>query len=193
MKSKKWPPIRKTINHGQPAFVVDARINGKGERKFFPSAGEARSFADACRVRRANEGAAAMVNADLAAFGWTVARAIEFALEHLRKAAKAKPLKDAVADFTAGKAGKSDAYKRDLKGILDAFNDALPAATTASVTTAEINEFLTGLHPVTANNRRRVLSVFFNWCVLQGFREDNPAEGAAVAKVSHGTPGILTP
>jgi integrase len=190
---KNWPKIKRVINHGSTAWLVDCRINGKGERLFFATKSEAEGEAVTQRVKRLNEGAAAVVNAELAGYGWSVTRAIEFALEHLRKAAKAKPLADAVADFTAGKADKSEAYKRDLKGILDAFKAAVPTATTASVTTAEINDFLAGLHPVTANNRRRVLAVFFSWCVGQGLRTDNPAEGAAMAKVTHGTPEILTP
>ncbi|MFZ4483346.1 MAG: site-specific integrase [Chthoniobacterales bacterium] len=190
---KTWPKIKRVINHGTAVWMVDTRINGKGERKFFATKSEADGEAAEARIKRLNEGSAAVVNAELASYGWSVAKAIEFALEHLRKASKAKPLKDAVEDFTAAKADKSDAYKRDLKGILDAFKAAVPTATTASVTTDEINGFLAGLHPVTANNRRRVLAVFFSWCVKRKLRTDNPAEGAEVAKETPGTPGVLTP
>ncbi|MBE2179914.1 MAG: hypothetical protein IAE97_05540 [Chthoniobacterales bacterium] len=188
-----WPPIKKARKNGRPCWLVDARLNGKGPRYYCETLEEAKGKAHEANITRKNEGGSAIYNAELSAYGWNVSRAIEFALDHLRKSAKAKPLADAVADFTASKADKSDAYKRDLKGILDALKTALPTATTASVATAEINDFLAALHPVTANNRRRVLAVFFNWCVMQGLRTDNPAESAAVAKVTHGTPGILTP
>lgn len=189
-----WPKIRPATNHGRACWLVDARIAGRGERRFFATKPEALAFADAARTRRENEGRAALRNEELARHGWSVAKAIAFASEHLRRAAAGKKLADAVTDFRAAKEGKSDAYKRDLKGILSAFVQACPAdATTSSVTTQDIDGFLTGLHPVTANNRRRVLAVFFNWCMEQGQRPDNPAERAAVAKVSHGTPGTLTP
>jgi integrase len=189
-----WPPIKPATKNGRPCFVVDGRINGRGPRYFCATKAEAEGKAVEVRVTRANEGTSGIYNAELAAFGWTVTGAVEFALKHLRSAKKAKPLADAVADFMASKADKSEAYCRDLRIVFDAFKAAAPDdATTATITTDDINTFLTGLHPVTANNRRRNLKVFFAWCVKNKLREDNPAKDANVAKETPETPGILTP
>lgn len=206
MKTTKLKPPRRVTIKGVPFWQVEAPAPGKGRiRKTFRSAEDARIYHERAKVAVHKFGSASMgmdekARADavraleiLAPYGVNL---IDVARDYAARAAAAqggKNLADAVADFTKAKADKSDAYKRDLKGILDAFKEALPAATTASVTTAEINDFLAGLHPVTANNRRRVLAVFFNWCVDQGQRMDNPAERAKVAKVAHGTPGIIKP
>jgi hypothetical protein len=34
-KREVWPKIKPAINHGKPVYVVDARIAGTGERRFF--------------------------------------------------------------------------------------------------------------------------------------------------------------
>ncbi len=188
-----WPPIKAVRKNGRPCWLVDARINGKGSRFFCDTLKQARAKAMEESVTRKNEGGSAIYNAELAAHGWNVSRAIEFALVHLRKSAKAKPLKDAIAAFTAAKADRSEAYKRDLKGILGFLQSAMPEATTAGVDETDIKQLLEGLHPVTANNRRRVLSVFFAWCMKQGWRADNPAAAVTVAKVTHETPEIIAP
>jgi len=189
-----WPPIKAGSKNGRPCFVVDGRINGRGPRYFCATKAEAEGKAAEVRVTRENEGASGIYNAELSAFGWTVTRAVEFALDHLRRAQKAKPLPEAVADFTASKAKKSDVYRRDLRLLLDAFLAAVPDnATTASITKHDIDAFLANLHPVTANNRRRMLRGFFAWCVKQGLCEGNPAKETDMEEEIPETPGILTP
>lgn len=189
-----WPPIKAATKNGRPCWLVDGRVGGRGPRYYCETRAEADGKAAEVRVTRENEGASGIYNAELARFGWSVTKAVEFALDHLRRAQKAKPLADAIADFTAEKADKSEAYRRDLRLVLDAFKAAVPAdATTATVTTDDINTFLTGLHPVTANNRRRNLKVFFAYCAQKKLRTDNPAKDAKVATETEETPGILTP
>ena len=174
--------------------MVDGRINGRGPRYYCETRQEADGKAAEARVTRENEGASGIYNAELARFGWSVTKAVEFALDHLRRAQEAKPLTDAIADFFAAKADKSEAYRRDLRIVLDAFTATVPAdATTATITTDDINTFVAGLHPVTANNRRRNLKVFFAYCLKNKLRTDNPAKDANVAKETPETPGILTP
>ena len=173
--------------------MVDGRINGRGPRYYCETRQEADGKAAEVRVTRENEGASGIYNAELARFGWSVTKAVEFALDHLRRAQKAKPFADAIADFIADKADKAETYRRALRLVLDAFKAAVPAdATTATITTDDINTFLTGLHPVTANNRRRNLKVFFAYCVKNKLRTDNPAKDAKVATETQETPEILT-
>ena len=189
-----WPPIKPATKNGRPCFVVDGRINGRGPRYFCATKAEAEGKAAEVRVTRANEGASGIYNAELAGFGWTVARAVEFALDHLRIAQKSKPLPDAVAEFTAAKAKKSAVYRRDLRLLLDSFQAAAPDnATTASITKDDIDKFLADLHPVTANNRRRMLRGFFAWCAKNGYCAGNPAKETDMEEEIPERPGILTP
>lgn len=54
-KREVWPKIKPAINHGKPVYVVDARIAGTGERRFFQIKAEAEGWAQLQRVRRKNE------------------------------------------------------------------------------------------------------------------------------------------
>jgi hypothetical protein len=52
---KTWPKIREVVHkNGTPAWLVDARINGKGTRWFFPTKVEAQGKAELLRVERFN-------------------------------------------------------------------------------------------------------------------------------------------
>ena len=55
-KREAWPRIKPVINHGKPMFMVDCRINGRGERKFFVTTREAEGEQQRQQVKRANEG-----------------------------------------------------------------------------------------------------------------------------------------
>jgi len=181
-----WPPVKAVKNHGKTRFMVDCRINGKGERKYFDTRADAKAEAATQRVKRINEGTDAFDDSALRKYGWNVARAVAFALEHLRKQEKTVPLKTAVTDFLAAKKGTglSLRYQNDLKLRLTRFKDAHPEATTGTVTTATVNDFLRGLnlHPTTANTFRRDLNTFFAWCVDGGLCQTNPAAKATIYK-----------
>ena len=43
-KREPWPQIKKVINHGKLVYLCDARIKGRGERKFFDTKKEAVSW-----------------------------------------------------------------------------------------------------------------------------------------------------
>lgn len=183
---KQWPRIKETKNHGSKVFVVDARINGKGERRFYATRQEAKAFAESERTKRLNEGTGAIFNAELAAFGWSVHQAIEHALKFLRSQRKTMPLADAVKAFLAdkGKQGVSERYVNDLRLRLERFSNAHPGASTGSISTATISAFLRGLdaHATTKMNFRRDLHTFFEWCASEEIIDQdriNPVTRAA--------------
>ena len=68
--------------------LVDARTKDGGSRRFFPSRQLEEAFAVQCRAQREISGSSAFANAELASFGWTIQRAIDFILAHLRAQAK---------------------------------------------------------------------------------------------------------
>ena len=97
MKSRAWPKIRKVQHkNGTNAWLVDGRTSGKGTRWFFPSKIEAETKADLLRVKRRNQGTAAIhfperlrnealeCNQLLAPFGKTLRDAVKFYLPHLQ-------------------------------------------------------------------------------------------------------------
>lgn len=69
-KARTWPAIKKTVNHGNDVYVVDARINGKGERRFFGTRKEAEGWQQQQRVRRTKEG----ISRFLVGIDWTTPR-----------------------------------------------------------------------------------------------------------------------
>jgi hypothetical protein len=49
-KEDQWPKIREVVKNERRMFLVDARIQGKGERFFFDTKVHAETKADALRV-----------------------------------------------------------------------------------------------------------------------------------------------
>lgn len=68
-------------------------------------------------------------------------------------------------------------------------------ATTANVTTADLDDFLIKLElsPATANTFRRDIRTFFEWATARGLSASNPAARATTFKNPPGQIGILTP
>ena len=83
-KSKKqtWPYIR--FSERENSWMVDARTKDGGSRKFFGTKVEAQTYAQQCRTQRTNTGTATFGNQELARYGWSIHRAIDFALNYLR-------------------------------------------------------------------------------------------------------------
>jgi len=162
---KIWPPIRKTVNHGNTAFIVDARQGGKGERRFFRTRGEAEGFAQTQRIRRQNEGHAGFDDSGLSLYGWTVARAIEFALEHLQRQAASVPVLEAVEALRAFKAGRvGDTRHADIKNRLARFVAHFVGRAIATISPEEINEFLATIpHPATRNEYRKEIVMLWHF------------------------------
>jgi len=196
---KSWPKIKRTQKNGKTAFLVDARIAGKngGGRRFFSNKEEAEGYAQIQRIRRQNEGASAVVDAELAEFGWTVRQAIEFSLQHLRAQTKSKPVREAIKEFLADKkeAGAGKRYIYDLKLRLGRFAEDHAENKVSSITTAQINQHLQSLggHPATRNTHRRDLHTFFEWCKDLDLTGVNPVERARSYKTSHSPVLVLEP
>jgi hypothetical protein len=78
-----WPKISTVLKKGTPTIMVDARIGGKGTRRFFHTKREAEEWAQLQRARRQNQGDSD--DKELASYGLTVSDAIKFTLKHYRK------------------------------------------------------------------------------------------------------------
>jgi integrase len=124
-----------------------------------------------------------------------IAAACQYYAER-HKPTVAKRVAEAVSEMLSLKAkrGASDRYQRDLKGRLDKFAAAFQKDA-RNVSTAEIQEWLDSKKLGTQSyaNNRRVLSVFFEFCVARGYASDNPVDGVENVKIHNGEIEIFTP
>ena len=117
------------------------------ERKFFDSKGEAEGCAEWARRTVKKGGLESVYNDELEGFGWTVADAIRFALEHLRKRGSSVPVEEAIEKLvvTKQRSGRSKRYSNGLGNSLKYLAAAFPGRTVREITTAQLNDFLSNL------------------------------------------------
>jgi integrase len=91
--------------------------------------------------------------------------------------------------------GLSSRYLKDLKNRLKQFSKNFGARNMASITTAEIDDWLRSVPggPVNRNNYKRNIGVFFSYAEKRGLILKNPFINASKAKEVPGKVGILSP
>ncbi len=104
-------------------------------------------MAAAAKVKRQNEGGKAFDDREIAAYGWNVADAIRFTLEHLRKQIVSVPLESAVNELIEAKegVGRSERYCKDLRLRLGRVCAAFDCKTVAQISTADLERSLCDL------------------------------------------------
>ncbi len=114
--------------------------------------------------------------------------------EHSKKSIR---IDVAVFDFldTKATAKKSKRYLQDLRQRCNRFAQDFGDWTMADIDLATIEHWLVKLKvkPVTQNNFRRVLSVFFNWGEKRGYCASNPVDHVEKVKESAERVEIFTP
>src|SRR4029077_9559281 len=93
-KKQEWPYIR--FSEPENSWMVDARTKNGRSRKFFGTKIEAQTYAQQCRTQKTNAGTASFGNSELARHGWSIQRAIDFALDHLRAQEKSVGVDEAM-------------------------------------------------------------------------------------------------
>jgi integrase len=205
-----WPKVREVnYKNGTRAWLVDARIEGVGERFFFQSKGEADTKADQLRAQRKNEGTSALtmpaadrIDAEkalaiLAPHGRTLREAAEFFVKHLKIVDQSKTVSQLIEDLLRDKEqdGKSKAYLKDMKTRLTGFSRKFADSRIADITTNVLDDWLRALKcaPISRNNTRRILRVLFNYALKRGMILESPAKNTSEATVKDKPPGVLTP
>jgi len=190
-----WPFIRWI--KARQRWQVDARTATGGERRFFATKDEAEGFASLTRIRRKNEGDSAFDDRELERYGWTVQRAIRFALDHLKKQNCSVPVEEAIQLLVESKRNSKNTpyYCTLLRQRLEKMLPVFQGRKIASITHAEIEAFLHGLKvaPSTRNTVRRDLVTLWNYSIKMNWVESNEAETVDIAKEDEGEPEILTP
>lgn len=196
MKSS-WPKIRKTLNHGKPAYLVDARISGRGERRFFEKKTDADVWAQAQRIKRQNQGETAFDDRELARFGWTVSDAIRFSLEHLRRQSASVSLEKSVEALVSARRSEqcAERYCHDLELRLAKLVAAFPTQSIAEIRTGDLEDFLSRLKvaPQTRNTFRRDIRTLWSFAETRGWALADTAKKTKRAREVPQPPGILTP
>jgi integrase len=197
MKKKTWPPIKTVTKNGKKLFLVDLRVGGRGERRYFKRRPEAKTCADQARIRRANQGTTALADDRLATYGWTVQRAVEFALAHLARDRASVPIDAAITSVLDAKeaGGRSEGYRKILAINLSKYQRAFEGRNIASITVAEATSFLHALKlaPGTTNTVRRDGSTLWAHAVRMGWAASNIMEATEAATGTPAEVGILTP
>ncbi len=208
-KKADWPKIRPAIHkNGTAAWLVDARIDGKGERLFFKTRAEADTKAALLRVARKNEGDAAFsipedlrVEAGrcmerLAPYGKTLTEAVDYFLPYLERTAKPRAIEMLIEEAVSEK--KRKGLEKPTIAEFDCrcgqFADAFPGRECGGITMEEIETWLLKFaDPVSRNNSRKAVVNLYNYAVRQKYVPMNPAH--AIHKVKEGDREIeiLTP
>jgi len=166
--------------------MVDARTKDGGSRKFFGTKVEAQTYAQQCRTQKINSGTASFANRELARYGWSIHRAIDFALAHLRAQEKSVGVSDAIEQLINSRkaAGRSDRYCRDLRLRLSRFAKDFEKSKIGTITASMIDEWLTALlvAPGTRNTFRRDLRTLFSFCERRGYCQTNEVKKTELAK-----------
>jgi len=203
-------------------YFVEGRENGKRSRKFFETKAEAKEYADLKNIELENHGRAHVefdsrlrdmaqdCAARLRAFGKTIADATDHFIAHLRAVDGSCTVAKLVDDVLVARAkacGRSErpaskSYIGDLRVRLRRFVKIFGERTVATITTAEIKKWLSGLNdektgealsPISRGNYARALGVLFSFAVEQKYAPSNPVIPINKPAVGEGEIGILAP
>jgi integrase len=198
----------KTYKHPYLKFVVRSKLSGKWERKFFRTKAEAQTYVRLKEIELLNQGkegatfpSSLRVMAQhgeekLRPFGKTVSDAVDFYLDHLEATRRSVPLHTAMKELIENRrlSGASKRYCYDLGLRIGRFCAAFPDRTVAEITTAEVDDWLSGLRlaPVTRNTFRRDLRTLFSFAATRRYCTENPVVQTTKAKEIDGDVQILT-
>lgn len=204
-KAPAWPKINKAVNHGHEVFLVDARLKGKGERRYFSTKG----WAQQQRARRINEGfsgvsvperlrvEAVECAARLSPFNASLTDAVDFYLRHAKPTGGNKTVAELVEDFLSAKraGGRREEYLRIQGSVLGLFAKAFPEGKLAhEITPREVEDWLASRKGAlrTRSNYQNDVRNLLNFAVKRGFMAGNPVDRLEKITLDEGAVEILT-
>ena len=167
-----WPFVRWIESRRR--WQVDTRTATGGARKFYETKDEALGEAASARMRLTNEGRGGFDESELKNFGWNVAKAIEFALQHLRRESKSVSISEAIASLLTFKKTRSKAGEtrlNDIRNRLNKFKEAVGVETKISlITTDAIGNFLATISTgSTRNDYRKEIVMLWSFAKSKGW------------------------
>jgi integrase len=196
------------MKNGKPAVLVDARIAGKGRRRFFSTEKTAETWAQSQRIKRKNEGDSAFkfhatdrIDAEaalkmIAPYRISLRECADFYVRHAATAAGEKTIQEIVDELLAVKkaAGVSARYLKDLRIRLNIFCATFGKERAVNVSQQMVDDWITAIpySGTTKNNYRRLLGVLFGFAVDRRYVLQVPISKQSKSSVKRGKPGILT-
>ena len=195
---------------GTRSWGVDAgKINGKKRhRRFFPSKGEAKTYADQILTARRNHGAQAFALTEvqrlqaveafskLKGSGVSLAEVVDFYLKRFKPKAGPVPVGQVIDELLKKKIQNNNKprYIQTLKCILGIFRRSFGDKPICELEPVEIDNWLNTLDIVlvTRNNYLRILSVLFKFALNRGYCGENIISKIDRAIIDTPPPGILT-
>lgn len=192
VRSKRsWPQIKEVAHkNGTKAWMVDARINGKGERFFFKNKAEAETKSQQLRTKRKNEGTqgvdipdrlrveAVEWNEKLSAVGASIAEAATFFLAHARPSGGKQKFADVLGELLEAKrkAGKRESYVKALRWSLGVFSRFFGSHYINEITERDVEEWLDEQRFSLPNRKAylRDLNILFNFAFKKHYCGTNP-------------------
>lgn len=133
----------------------------------------------------------------LAPLGVTIRDAVQAYIDRHHELSASVEVGAAVKKFLDSKErdGMSKRYRDDIRLRLGRFVATHDKRIVCDITVAELDRWLTGLGvgPVSRNNYRRNLGVFFEWCARMSYCTVNPMRRTSRAKKRPVPVGIFTP
>jgi integrase len=171
-----WPFVKYISAKGK--YQVDTRTSGGGGcRRLYDTQEQALEAARIAAEQKKEFGTSSYRNDELTAFGWTVADAVKFALDHLRSKTASRPIAEAVEALLTLRAqeGCSALYLESLRHELKRFTTAFDGKTVAEIKTADVAHYLSDAATAGARNtRRKHLVTLFSFSVKMKWTEENP-------------------
>jgi integrase len=189
-------------------FVVNYREAGKRRRSYFESKEAAQSFASFKNAELKQNGiehaefpTALRIMAQegmeqLKPFSKNIADAVRHYVAHLKANERSCTAEQLVKQLLKAKEadGVGERHLGTLRSRLGYFADEFDGKMVAEITKVNIDDWLRSLDvgAQTRNHYRAAAVLAFNFALRNGYAVENPAEGAAKAKVIGGRPGILS-
>jgi len=190
--------------------VTGGRGNGgKPSRKFFKIKADAELYLQQRKTDAANLGLRAASIPDglkiealkaaqqLQPYGRTLTDAVEHYIQHLEQIEKSETVSNLVEPFLERKRldGLSERYLGDLSAKMNKFKERFGDEHAATITTQALQNWIDGMKvsPITQNNFRRVIGVFFSWCIKNHYAASSPVADIAEKKVKDSPVPIFTP
>ena len=211
MRKTKLRLLKKPVMvNGEPFYLVRfPQPNGRGGRRHFKLKSDAQTFLEQKAVEIENHGTAAgslnererseylECREALRPYGVSLREAVRMLKPQLAQRNQSCLVPDAVAELLKAKQadGLSQRYLKDLGTRLGIFAREFPDTLVSGFDTARIDDWLRGLahKPITRNNYRRILGVFFSFAVGRKWTLSNPVVQSSKAKEQPQKVGILQP
>ena len=204
------PNIKERVyTSGKKSWGVDAgKIKGKRHRRFFPSKGEAKTYADQILTARRNHGAQAFALTEvqrfeaveafskLKNFDVSLAEVVDSYLKRFDPKVGPVPVGQVIDELLKKKIQNNNKprYIQTLKCILGIFSQSFGGKPICELGQDEIDNWLNSrkIVLVTRNNYLRSLSVLFKFAANRGYCSENIISKIDRAIIDTPPPGILT-